>query len=316
MTRDRALDNYKGIAVILMVVGNILANAPNFPEFFKHAPDIGFTIADVIAPMFIFAIAATYGQSFNRRFQIDKQKTYVHFVNRYFALLGIGALFCAGGAITSQETAWGVLQAIGVAGLITLMFIRFPGWARFALAGVLLIMYQYLLDAFLLDGLINNPTYTNLHGGLFGSVSWGAMLILSTAMIDLHKHSKKRFLIGSGILTAVAIASLFIVPISKNRVSLSYVLVATAISCAAYYAVEVITKILPKSFAFVESWGESPILMYVLHLILMGIARIPFYVVGIEARPLWADLLVCVFVLAALSLIALKLHKKNVKISL
>jgi len=50
-------------------------------------------------------------------------------LSRNLALIGLGALFRTHGNISGAEvdpSNWGLLQAIGVAGLITLVFIRMP----------------------------------------------------------------------------------------------------------------------------------------------------------------------------------------------
>jgi len=71
-----------------------------------------------------------------------------HFFERYMALLGMGSLVGIGGSwlgCDDREVGWGVLRAIGVAGLIALSFIRLPIWARLGIGLMLLGTYQVLL---------------------------------------------------------------------------------------------------------------------------------------------------------------------------
>jgi predicted acyltransferase len=146
--------------------------------------DAGFTVADLVAPMFIFAIGLTYGRSFGRRLQRDGAgNTFLHFVVRFAALLGIGALFSAGEIllkVDGQTVNWGVLQAIGTAGLVTLPLLRLPAWGRLLIGIAVLALYQYLLNTYWLSIVLSEP-----HGGLLGAVSWSGMMILATVLADL-----------------------------------------------------------------------------------------------------------------------------------
>jgi len=294
-----------------MIIVNDLADVPEIPAIFKHAPDIGFTFADVIAPLFIFAIAVSYRQSFMKLAASDIKSKYLNFTRRYLALIGLGAIFSVGGAAVSQESSWGVLQSIGVAGIITLLVIRFPAKIRAGIAGVLLLVYQYILDNYLLEIVLSSS-----HGGIFGALSWGAMLILSTAMIDFYCKGQENFLFSGGVFTLMAVISLFVVPISKNRISLSYVLVSVAICCAVYYIFVSISKKLPEKSGIIACWGENPLLIYVLHLLIMGITRIPYAFLAVEVRPLWIAIITNLVILAIFSCIARKLHQRKVFISL
>jgi hypothetical protein len=52
--------------------------------------------------------------------------------------------------VAGEPTDWGVLQALGTAGLLCLTVIRFGTAARFAIGVVLLAAYQAMLNAFAL----------------------------------------------------------------------------------------------------------------------------------------------------------------------
>ena len=123
-----SIDAFRGLAIAGMVIANFIAGVEWVPAWLKHAPDAGFTIIDLVAPMFVFAIGLTYVPSAKRRLAREGAwKMTQHFVTRFFAILGIGALLSAGEIaleVDGQTINWGVLQAIGVAGLVTLTFIR------------------------------------------------------------------------------------------------------------------------------------------------------------------------------------------------
>lgn len=167
--RDLRIDRLRGGLVILMVAGNFASGVEFVPAFLKHTPDIGLTVADLVAPCFVFAIGVNFGPSFARRSRSTATAAYRHFTLRYLSLLGIGAILTAGGTVVAGEsTDWGVLQALGVAGLICLAFIRLGTAARFAVGLALLLAYQLLLNAFMLRAVLSSD-----QGGFLGSVSWG-----------------------------------------------------------------------------------------------------------------------------------------------
>ena len=311
MDRDVALDRFRGIAVILMVLGDNIANVPDLPDFIKHAPDIGFTFADIVAPVFIFAIAMTYKPSFMRRFDKSRSGAYGHYVYKYLALIGLGTIFSAGGAVVAQEMAWGVLQAIGVACLVALLFVKLPAWVRAVSALGILAAYQFILDRCALEAVLSSS-----HGGFIGSLSWAGMLILSTAMVDWFAQSKPRFLLYSGLLALLSLGSLLVVPISKNRLSLSYVLISVTICCAAYYVVDALTRRVKMRPGLICFWGENPLLLYILHLLLLALLQVPLALLNVDPMPLWYGALTSVVLFAGLSFLVLTIHRKKIFIKL
>ena len=309
--RNLAIDRYRGLAIICMALADALEDVGAVPAWLKHAPDIGFTFADVVAPMFIFAIAATYRQSFLRR--AEKGCAYAQFVGRYLAIIGVGTIFSVGGAAVGLASSWGVLQAIGIAGLLTLLVIKLPALARAGVGVGLLAVYQLLSN--FAPG-FGETVFADDHGGFFGAISWGAMLMLATAMIDCYNRGIKPFLLGAGALSVLAAGAALLVPVSKNRVSASYVLVSVAVCAAAYLIIDMVSRRLPWKTGIVIWWGENPLLLYLLHLMLVGLARVPFGMLDLETKPLLPGLLAAAAILAAMSLIAWALHRKNAKFSL
>ena len=155
-----------------MVLADFLGDVVRVPAWLKHAPDVGYTIIDLIAPMFIFAIglrsASPSGGGWRRT---ARWRTYEHFITRNLALIGLGALLTMGGNLTGiyQSTVpWGLLQAIGAAGLLTLPFIRLRAGWRWAIGLGLLAFYQFMLDRFWLD-----QVSTAVHNGPWGAFGLG-----------------------------------------------------------------------------------------------------------------------------------------------
>jgi predicted acyltransferase len=275
--RFHSIDLFRGLAILGMVLANYLAGVEWISPWFKHAKDAGFTVIDLVAPMFVFAIGLTYSRSFRHRVERDGSgRTYQHFVTRFFAILGMGALFSAGEvlmAVDGQTINWGVLQAIGVAGLVTLCFIRTPAWFRLLLGLAILTGYQFMLNGFWLNIVLTNP-----HGGLLGSISWSAMLLLATVLADVFYSwpNGTRKLIGSSALILLAALLLTVwTPVSKNRVSLPYVLLSLGLSGLIFSACQILVEKFRLRSRLLVLWGRNPLLMYLLHMLLLGLVYIP-----------------------------------------
>lgn len=309
--RSDALDWFRGLAVVLMAVANYLSGWGGTPAALEHAPDVGLTVADFIAPMFVFAIGLTYGRSFRKRYALGPAKAYGHFATRYLALLGIGAFLSAGGsAIADIPSDWGVLQAIGVAGLLCLPFIRLKPWARLGAGLALLVCYQIAMDKWFLDSVL-----AGAHGGFIGSVSWGAMLLLSGALGDLFERGKKPYLLSSLLLCALAVGAAFLFPVSKHRVSASFVLITLAASALFYFALEELSRLrIPRGP--LAAIGENPLALYVLHMLLLGVVAAPSALWWYAEAPAWLMALELAALLAALVLTALWLKKRRIVIKL
>jgi predicted acyltransferase len=300
-----------------MVLANYLAGIQIIPAWLKHAPDIGLTIIDLIAPFFIFAIGLIYRLSWNRRMaNHGVGKAYQHFFTRFMAITGIGAILSAGEVwlkIDGTTINWGVLQAIGVAGILTLAVIRLPtGWR--ALIGLCLLAgYQIMLNTFWLTAVLQAP-----HGGLPGSISWGGMMILATVLADFfHDPSKHKYFPLLIMLTlAAGIGLAFFLPVSKNRVSFSYVLISLGVSGLVFIVMDWLVKARKMSFAFLVAWGKNSLALYCLHLLLLGIVFLPGIPGWYSDAPLWLVFLQALCLVGALSIIGLWLERKKVFLSL
>lgn len=316
--RRVAIDQFRGFAILLMVLANFLVGVENLPAWMKHAPCVGLTVVDLIAPFFIFAIALTYRASWQRRSSRDGAKQAVeHFFARYMAIAGIGFfLTMVDHYLEGAEwrEPWGVLQAIGAAGLLALPTVRLSWPWRLAAGLGLLGIYQVFLQRCWLEAVRNAS-----HGGLKGSLGWGAMLILGTVLADFyHRGDRSRcifpfaacLLLGAGAILATWVS------VSKVWVSASYVLVGVGASGLVFQAFEFLCGILRFSPAVLSAWGRNPLLLYLLHIVLLGI----FVLAGVPAlyalAPAWLTALEALALLGVLSGIGLFLQKKGCYFSL
>jgi len=303
---------------LTMVLANYMGGIHVIPSWLKHAQDVGLTIIDFIAPFFIFAIGLTYGPSFNKRLEQDGAfKTYSQFFTRYLAIVGLGALISAGGTAMGVDASgidWGVLQSIGVAGLMTMVVIRLSSAWRWGIGFGLLAVYQWILDHYLLDLTLRSP-----HGGLYGSVAWGAMLILATALADLfHDETLRRkfypwvslvvFLLGVGLA--------LLVPVSKHRVSASYVLITLGVSALLFYFIHWLVERWNFKSPVLAAWGKNPLTLYFLHYILIGLVFLPGIAFLYVDAPLWLVLLEMAGLIGGITVVAFWLDRRNIIVRL
>jgi predicted acyltransferase len=311
-TRIEAIDQFRGFAILLMVLANYLNNVNTIPAWLKHAPDIGYTVIDLIAPLFVFAIGLTYGMSFRRRHDRDGAwSAYNHFFSRNLALIGLGFLITLVGILVSiypPSTYWGLLQTLGAAGLITLPFIQVKARYRWFIGVVILAGYQLLLDRYWLDQVINAA-----HNGPQGALSWGAMLIIATSLGDLYQQEEKRSLFPwlSLILTVVGGLSALIVPLSKQRASASYVLLSLGLSGLLFYVFHLLENRYHYRPPFLTEWGKNPLLLYILHGFLLGILLIPPYPGWYSSAPLWLVFIQASALIAILSWIGVYCNRRG-----
>jgi len=315
--RLESIDQFRGFAILLMVLANYLAGVSWIPAWLKHAPDVGLTVIDLIAPFFIFSIGLTYALSMRRRAAADGWGRAVwHASARYLAVLGVGALLSAGEIALGENQsgiAWGVLQAIGVAGLVTLLVIRLQVLPRTVIGLALLAAYQALLDNGWLSTVLASP-----HGGLQGALDWSAMLILATVLADLFHDQKRgsKWFVGAcvlALLTGLVLSAWL--PVSKNRVSATYVLLSLGASGLMFGGFVLLVDRLRQRLPLLTTWGRNPFLMYVLHLVLLGIMVLP----GIpewyaQASP-WLVALQALVLLAVLSAVAAWLDRRKLILS-
>ena len=316
--RLEAIDQFRGFAIMMMALANYLGGVNIVPWWLKHAQDVGLTLVDLVAPFFIFAISLTYRPSAERRIAHNGWwRTAEHFSRRFLVLLGIGALISAVevwvGA-SPKGIAWGVLQAIGVAGLVTLTVIRLSQGARLVVGLVLLGVYQALLDRYWLQVVLKSP-----HGGIQGSLAWSAMLILATVLADLfHDLPRGRRIYPYAILLVLlaGIALSALVPVSKNRVSASYVLISLGASGLLFWGFHLLADRLGFIVPLLSAWGRNPLLLYFLHYLVIGVYVLP----GIPAwhvdAPAWLIALQALGLLAVLSGVAWFLRSKDLAFSL
>lgn len=316
-SRIDAIDQFRGFAILLMALADYLADVNRIPAWLKHAPDVGYTVIDLIAPLFVFAIGLTYGLSFWRRLARDgARKTYEHFVVRNLALIGLGFLLTLGGNLSGIYPSivnWGLLQALGAAGLLTLLVIRLPAGWRVAAALGLLAVYQALLDCCWLDAVRSAP-----HDGPWGALSWAALLILATVIGDWYHEPalrRKRLPWTSLALLLAGLAASPVIPVSKNRASASYMLISLGLSALIFLGFHALSG-RGLRLPLLSACGRNPLLLYVLHGVLLGAFALPPIPGWYVNASLWLVLLQALAMVLVLTWIAWRLDKRRWYVSL
>jgi predicted acyltransferase len=301
--RITAIDQFRGFAILLMILADFLNNINTVPSWLKHAPDIGYTIIDLVAPLFIFAIGLTYGLSFRRRLdQYGPWKTYNHFFSRNLALIGLGFLITLGGVLSKNypPTAnWGLLQALGAAGLITLPLIKIKAKYRWIFGILLLGLYQVLLSRYWLSEVFNA-----VHNGPQGALSWGAMLVIATSMGDFffgETRNRRYFAwLSIAILILGSLLAIY-VPISKHRASASYMLVSLGLSGLIFFAFHILDSHYRIHIPLLVDFGKNPLLLYLLHGLFLALFVLPPFPVWYFEAPLGLVVIQAVIFVAVLS---------------
>ncbi|MBI2373670.1 MAG: DUF1624 domain-containing protein [Deltaproteobacteria bacterium] len=272
--RNPVIDEFRGLAILMMVPVNYLEHVRAVPASLKHAKDVGLTVADLVAPFFIFAVALTSTTSLRRRFARDGGfGTFEHLLRRSMALIGIGALFSIGETshgfnVTGGQ--WGTLQAIGVSVLLSAPMLAVSPKVRLVLALVGLSVYQWALDAYWLESVLAAN-----HAGIKGSLSWALLLVLGTVVADLGReggrHRASLWALG---LLSLGLAASLLIPVSKHRMSLSFDLIVCGLSGLLFVLLERLGERGWSSVLLVR-WGRNPLLLYVSHLVTLGIFLVP-----------------------------------------
>jgi predicted acyltransferase len=318
--RLEAIDQFRGFAILLMSLADFLSDVNAVPSWLKHSPDIGYTVIDLIAPLFVFAMGLTYGVSFRRRMaRSGAWSAYEHAITRNLALIGLGFLLTLAGGMTGMYVAkgsWGLLQALGMAGLITLPFILLPTGVRAAAGLLLLALYQYMLDTAWLPSVLGAT-----HNGVWGSLSWGALLILSTALADLYFAPSESGDTASGVrnlypwasvaLLAIGLALTTVAPISKNRASASYILVSLGLSALIFGVFHLLETRVRLRLPVLGAWGRNALLLYLLHGAVIGLVALPPIPEWYVGAPVWLTALQAVLLILVLSAVGVFLDRRR-----
>ncbi len=314
--RDPAIDRFRGLAILMMVLANFLEHVRAVPGWLKHAPDVGLTVIDFIAPAFIFAIGLTFPGSFRRRLGRDGgRRTVEHTVARALALIGLGTLFSIGEGrfgLGDGGMPWGTLQSIGAAIIIALPALFLP--ARPA-------WQSPSRDWLATSGCSTRsgsrrwwrPRTPACRGRSHGACCWSSPRSSPTGTRGGHG---RWFLVAAVLMLAAGILAARWIPISKHRMSLSFVLIVAAASALTFLAFDLTRNWLRGEGRLLAAWGRNPLVLYVAHLFLLAVFLVPPAPWWHGEAPLWLTALQGAGFVAALHALAAWLRRSNVTVSL
>lgn len=285
-----SIDVFRGLAIATMIFVNTIASFNNTPAWSKHALDFGLTYVDLVAPFFIFAIALTFKMSFTSSLKREgRLQAYVKFIRRYAALLGFGLLGSIFISPFGINFGWGVLQSIGIAGIFTVFFIEIPRFYRFILGFLLLEIYQFVIGLTVnVDGVfmtISDLGFADAHGGFIGGFGYGVIMLLSTAVVDDFRETKKLLFLIYGLIFTVFGFSLHFIwvrygfpaygGISKLRVSHSYVLLTVGLAALLFWLIWLLYdrfKVTKNKSYFLQPQGKNSFFLFIFQSIFLGLS--------------------------------------------
>jgi len=271
MAKERwaALDDLRGLAVLVMIPINVAADFTRIPAWFKHAPANGLTLADFVVPVFLFSLGLSASFSFTRRLsERGLARTMFHALYRYallFAFGTVGILFVDHGA------SWEVLQMLGATGLFSFFFLFIPPRPRLAAAALLLAAAEVMRPlglATLMAG-----WYDSGLGGPWGTFSLSFIVIVASALGELLQTATARrrirlATVAAGIMAAAGLLALLYTPFSKHALSLSYVLFTTGVASGLLALLVAATEIGKITLPVIGPIGRNPLVLYMLHAVL------------------------------------------------
>lgn len=281
--RYLSIDVFRAIAIIGMIFVDVIAPFDKVPSWSKHAPNYGLTYVDLVAPLFIFAIGLTYKISYNSNYKKHGWlHTFLRFLRRYAAFIGMGILGSVY-FVTSDgiKFSWAVLQAIGVAGIFTLLFLHVPRIVRFLLCFIFLGVYQYILTISIqVEGMmmtLGQLAWVDEHGGIIGGIGFSIMMLLSVTIIEDFRKTDKKQILSLGILLTILGIALHLIwyytefppygGISKEHVTPAYVLLTAGLGAILFWIIWFVYdyKKLTKNKSILQPMGKNSFFLYILH---------------------------------------------------
>lgn len=277
--RITAIDAFRGITMIMMIFAN--HSGGDFFPYFTHARTIpGYTVVDLIEPMFFFAIALSFMLSFkSKESKYGIKEAVWSTISRYLALIGLGFLISwnVGGDVQfGTALAWGTLQGIGLAGLISLPLIKANRFIKIGGGLAIIVAFYFVFwrgeltsvdfwgEQFVPKALAGIfPANDNM----IGAIAKGGYLIMAIGVIECMRKSKKEFIIVSVGITVLAAITLFFpkyIPIGPSVMMPSYSLVSLALCIWFYVFAEWLFDVKKMPCKLFLWWGRNSMLMYVL----------------------------------------------------
>ena len=272
--RMLSIDVFKGLAVFLMIFANSVQLYNDVPAWAKHAGDFGLTYVDLIAPFFVFMLALNLNVSYKRRFEkVGKKRAVLRYIRRFLIFIGIGLVMTIYARPDGFYFRWGTLQVLGFSGLMLLPLLELKPYLKLVFAILFMILHQFILFT-----PISIVIYDSIEGGILGVFSWGSMIILSSFLArGLEKgkeYIRHYFLSGGFICLLTGIGFAFVWGISRQYVSLPYILISVGIASILYYFLYYLYEVWGVNYNFVKkerifsAVGRNAFTFYLIHILI------------------------------------------------
>jgi predicted acyltransferase len=271
--RYLSIDIFKGISIIFMVFVNTLRPYESIPDWNKHAVVYGITYVDLVAPFFVFLLAIDTHLSYSKRLKLlGRKHAIIHHLRRFLIFIIIGLILSIDIESNTLMLRWGTLQILGTSGLLLLILIELKYYIRLIFAVIALTIHQFILT----NGFAQR-IYDSVEGGVYSIFAWGAMVLLSSVLYESMKQQKKKnyMLIGSILFIISGIILSYSWKISRQYVSVSYVLLSVGISAVLFNIIYTIFDSSRNSMQisikgnFILNLGRNAFFLYLFHIILI-----------------------------------------------
>jgi predicted acyltransferase len=274
-----SIDQYRGYAVLGMIVVNFLGLFALMPWHFKHHPD-AMSYADTIAPLFIFVVGMGFRLSLQGRVEREGwRKAHLSAARRYVTLIMIGVIIYGP---WQWRYWWDALVDIGFAGLLALPFMLQPAPLRAAVAIGYLCVYQVL---FIWTGYGDWTMAHSIDGGPLGPLSWAMILLFGTIAYDLlatqSGHAMSLSFTALGVLLCAAGLVMHTEwpglktewDFSQKAMTMPYPLFATGLCFLMYLPFYYLCEVRRIELPHLAALGMNALAIYCLHQVMLVLYR-------------------------------------------
>jgi predicted acyltransferase len=274
-SRILSLDQFRGFAIFGMILVNYLGHFDVMPRTFTH-PRFGMTFANAIAPFFLFAVGMGFRLSLGKKIvELGKKVAYLQAAKRYAILVIIGIVVYGPDPVCDM---WDALVDIGFAGLLALPFIMGSKRTRILAAIGFLCAYQLI---FIFTGYGEWTMANSIDGGPLGPLSWSAMLIFGSILMDLlNRYAGKDLLLRifpwAAVLMIIGYGFTSFEPgkiwdFSQRSMTIAYPLFASGLSYLIFGLFYLLADMKKIELTHLTVLGSNPLAIYILQQFLLDV---------------------------------------------
>lgn len=263
--RYRWVDAYRGIAVLFMVTLHFFVNifpANPLPMLIYSQRGI-ISVGDTALALFLFISGVSLYISIHKK-GVNEDKAIWRAVRRYIRIFVIGLLLDVI-LIASVNYIWWVLEAIGLAGLIAVLFICFPEKMKLFAIAVIGICYSYLASSPYIYQLAS--AFPN--GGILGSIPMSGIVLvgyLAGEHIMKEKDKALPLLLLAGILLLLAgLALSLFMTYDRSIGTFPYIVLSSGFCILFMLPVYWLLEVKSVSSRILEDFGKSALFIFVLN---------------------------------------------------